>query len=398
MSNGLLVINSGSSSIKFSVFALPEAGAGAELSLVCRGLLEALDGRAHFTAHDAQGRVILAGHPAGDRRYDHRTALQDLLEWVNASPDLPDITAVGHRVVHGGVEFSAPQRVTAVVLERLERLIPLAPLHQPHNLSAIRSLLEMAPDLPQVACFDTAFHRTQPELARLFALPRDYWEAGIQRYGFHGLSYEYIASVLPNWLEPTAGARVIVAHLGNGASLCALAHGASIATTMGFTALEGLPMGTRCGSLDPGVLLYLMAQRGMQLKELTELLYHKSGLLGLSGISNDMRQLLASTAPTARLAVEFFCYRIARELGSLTAALGGLDTLVFTGGIGEHAAPVREQVCLRSAWLGIVLDRQANQHQAGRISAPGSRVTVLVIPTNEELVIARHVQRLMPGG
>lgn len=267
-----------------------------------------------------------------------------------------------------------------------------------HNLAAIRTLLSMAPGLPQVACFDTAFHHAQPELARLFALPREYWDEGIRRYGFHGLSYEYIADTLPGLLGAMAEGRVVVAHLGNGTSLCALRNRKSIATTMGFTALEGLPMGTRCGSLDPGVLLYLMAQRGLGLAELTDLLYQKSGLLGLSGLSNDMRQLLASPEPAARRAVEFFIYRIVRELGSLAAALGGLDALVFTGGIGEHAAPVREGVCRQSAWLGILLDRETNERHALRIGSPDSRVAVLVIPTNEELVIARHVRRLAVAG
>lgn len=395
MSSGLLVLNAGSSSIKFSVFRLPEGGER-ELKIVCRGNVEEAGGKTRFSATDGKRRPLSTEQFPGDHPYSHQSALEDLLSWLNAVQDLPHIVAVGHRVVHGGVDFSTPQIVTPEILARLERLIPLAPLHQPHNLAAIRDLMETKPDLPQVACFDTAFHRSQPEMARLFALPREYRELGIQRYGFHGLSYEYIAGRLPEVVdERQASGRVVAAHLGNGASMCAMQEGKSIATTMGFTALEGLPMGTRCGHLDPGVLLYLMAQRGMGVQELTDLLYKKSGLLGLSGLSNDMRQLLASDDPAADLAVAYFVYRIHRELGSLTAALGGLDALVFTGGIGENAAPIREQVCIQAAWLGIALDREANAGNAVRISRANSRVAVLVIPTNEELVIARHVERLI---
>lgn len=390
---GILVLNSGSSSLKFSVFALPP---DTRLTLVCRGQIEALGSDdAHWSARDGTGQPLPLHLAINEPVCTHANALPALLRWLNTSADLPDVVAIGHRVVHGGVAYASHQVVTADLLADLETLIPLAPLHQPHNLAAIRALLQQAPELPQVACFDTAFHRSQPELARLFALPRAYRDAGIQRYGFHGLSYEYIASQLSAALGTAASGRVVVAHLGNGASLCALHGGRSIATTMGFTALEGLPMGTRCGALDPGVLLYLMAQQGMGLTELTELLYQQSGLLGLSGISNDMRELLASDDPAARQAVDYFCYRINRELGSLAAALGGLDALVFTGGIGEHAATVRAQVCTLAGWLGIALDKDANQHHASRISQPDSRVSVLVIPTNEELIIARHTRRLL---
>jgi acetate kinase len=280
-------------------------------------------------------------------------------------------------------------------MARLETFVLLAPLHQPHNLAGIRALAAVRPDLPQIACFDTAFHFVQPELARLFALPQVYRQEGIQRYGFHGLSYEYIAGALADAMGTPATGRVVVAHLGNGASMCAMHDGRSVATTLGFTAVEGLPMGTRSGSLDPGVLIYLIERHGMGARDLTNLLYKQSGLLGLSGISNDMRELLASSDPNAKLAVDYFTYRIARELGSLTAALGGLDGLVFTGGIGEHAAVVREQVCARSAWLGIELDTAANVGDARRITRPDSRVAVWVLPTNEELVIARHTRRLV---
>jgi acetate kinase len=397
MPQGLLVLNAGSSSIKFSVFALPADGG--ELSLVCRGLQENIgDDNPRFTAFDQAGKVVIDTQPtppAGEV-YHHRAALRDLLVWLRDSPDLPDVIAVGHRVVHGGEEYSDPQMLTPEIIARLETFVPLAPLHQPHNLAGIRAIGAVQPDLPQVACFDTAFHFGQPELARLFALPRVYREEGVRRYGFHGLSYEYIAGALAEVMGTAATGRTVVAHLGNGASMCAMRDGKSVASTMGFTAVEGLPMGTRSGSLDPGVLLYLIERHGMGVRDLTNLLYKQSGLLGLSGVSNDMRELLASADPNAKLAVDYFSYRIARELGSLAAALGGLDALVFTGGIGEHAAAVREQVCTRSTWLGIELDAAANAgHDRRRIDRPGSRVALWVLPTNEELVIARHTRRLV---
>ncbi|MBK8897652.1 MAG: acetate/propionate family kinase [Candidatus Competibacteraceae bacterium] len=418
MSKGLLVINAGSSSIKFSVFAL---AAKRDLALVCRGVLESIGEESpRFKAFDHAGTVLADVRPtppsgqyrkagADHRRratdapsvssdgevYDHQIALRDLLDWLDKKPELPEIVAAGHRVVHGGKEFSDPQRLTPEIMARLETFIPLAPLHQPHNLAGIRALTAVRPDLPQVACFDTAFHFGQPELARVFALPKIYRQEGVQRYGFHGLSYEYIAGALAEEMETSTTGRVVVAHLGNGASMCAMRDGKSMASTMGFTAVEGLPMGTRSGSLDPGVLLYLLERHGMGVRDLNNLLYKQSGLLGLSGISNDMRELLASSDPNAQLAVDYFTYRIARELGSLAAALGGLDALVFTGGIGENATAVREQVCVRSGWLGIELDAVANAERHTRISTPASRVTVWVLPTNEELIIARHTRQLV---
>ncbi len=426
MSQAFLVLNAGSSSIKFSVFALPAEGG--ELTLVCRGLQENIgEDDPHFKAFDHAGQVLADVRqtpPSGQYRklgadlrrraadttlapepppsataiYDHQAALRDLLLWLKESPNLPDVIAVGHRVVHGGEEYSDPQLLTPEIVARLEHFVPLAPLHQPHNLAGIRALLAVRPDLPQVACFDTAFHHGQPELAKLFALPRAYREEGVRRYGFHGLSYEYIAGALAEAMGTPATGRVVVAHLGNGASMCAMRDGRSMASTMGFTAVEGLPMGTRSGSLDPGVLIYLIERHGMGARELTNLLYKQSGLLGLSGFSNDMRDLLASAEPGARLAVDYFTYRIARELGSLAAALGGLDALVFTGGIGEHAAAVRERVCALSAWLGIELDPVANASDSRRIDRVGSRTAVWVLPTNEELVIARHTRRLVLQG
>ena len=298
-------------------------------------------------------------------------------------------------MVHGGLAYTQPVRVDAEVLKVLETFVPLAPLHQPHNLGPIRRALALAPDLPQVACFDTAFHRGQPEVAQMFALPAELREAGVMRYGFHGLSYEYIASVLPDISPRAAKGRCVVLHLGNGASMCALAAGRSIASTMGFTAVEGLPMGTRSGALDPGVILYLMDQRGMDARAIEKLLYTQSGLLGVSGISSDMRTLLASSEPQARLAVDLFLYRIRRELGSLAAALGGLDAIVFTGGIGENAPVIRTRVCRDAAWLGVEIDEGANAGGPGRISTGASRVEAHVIPTNEELMIARHTRRLL---
>ena len=427
MSQGLLVINAGSSSIKFSVFALPDNGG--ELTLVCRGLQENIgEDNPHFKAFDHADQVLADVHPTPQsglyrksgpehhRRaadavappppvepaqvaiYDHQTALRDLLGWLAQTPGLPEVIAAGHRVVHGGEEFSDPQVLTPAIMARLETFIPLAPLHQPHNLAGIRAVSAVRPDLPQVGCFDTAFHHGQPELAKLFALPKAYRAEGVRRYGFHGLSYEYVAGALAEIMGTPATGRVVVAHLGNGASMCAIRDGRSMASTMGFTAVEGLPMGTRTGSLDPGVILYLIERHGMGVKDLTNLLYKQSGLLGLSGFSNDMRELLASPDPNAKLAVDYFCYRIARELGSLTAAFGGLDALIFTGGIGEHAAAVREQVCGLSSWLGIDMDATANAANRQRIDRAGSRTAVWVVPTNEELVIARHTRRLVLKG
>jgi acetate kinase len=292
--------------------------------------------------------------------------------------------------VHGGEQFAAPVLIDGAILDQLEKLAPLAPLHQPHNIAPIRVISRIAPDIQQVACFDTAFHRTQPPVAQLYALPRDLSATGVKRYGFHGLSYEYIASVLPGIVGDAPTSRVVAAHLGNGCSMCAMRDGKSVATTMGFTALEGLPMGTRSGAIDPGVVLYLLTERGMSVADVSDLLYHRSGLLGVSGVSNDMRKLLASSAREAAEAIELFVYRINRELGSLVAALGGIDALVFTAGIGEHAAPVRARVCESAGWLGIRLDAAANGAGGPRISSADSRVSAWVVPTNEELMIARH--------
>jgi acetate kinase len=325
----------------------------------------------------------------------HEEALGVLLEWIDHHEKGLTLIAVGHRVVHGGTLFLAPVLVDSLVINQLEQLVPLAPLHQPHNLAAMRSIASMKPGVPQVACFDTAFHCTQPPVARAFALPREVTDLGVKRYGFHGLSYEYIASVLPDYAGALADGRVVVAHLGNGASMCALQGRKSRATTMSFTALDGLPMGTRCGALDPGGLLYLMSERRMDIPALTDLLYHRSGLLGVSGLSSDMRELLASDAPSAAEAIDLFVYCIGRELGSLVAALGGLEVLVFTAGIGEHADHIRARVCQDAQWLGVRLDNEANRAGGPKISTDSSAVSVWVISTDEDLMIARHTSALI---
>ncbi|NMF99491.1 acetate/propionate family kinase [Aromatoleum toluolicum] len=384
----VLVINAGSSSLKFALFPIePELARNPALS----GQIEGIGATPQLSAKDADGNhyqeSVLTGGSQGEQ---HKDSLNHLFRWLSAhNPDL-DVVAAGHRIVHGGELHSAPVVLNESVLRDLEGFIPLAPLHQPHNLRAVRAVAALIPEIPQVGCFDTAFHRTQSPLAQAFALPRAISAEGVKRYGFHGLSYDYVARQLPDVIGERANGAVLIAHLGNGASMCALREGKSVATTMGFTAVEGLMMGTRTGSLDPGVLLYLMEQKGMNAKTLTNLLYKESGLLGVSGISQDMRTLLASDAREAREAVDLFCYRIAREIGSLAAAAGGLDALVFTGGIGEHAAQVRAQVAKLSAWLGVAIAPEANDAHALRIDAPDSRVAVAVVPTNEEGMIARY--------
>jgi acetate kinase len=317
------------------------------------------------------------------------------MPWAREKLGNRPLAAVGHRVVHGGMHYSRPARVTPELLAELEKLVPLAPLHEPFNLAPIKMAMSLDPELPQVACFDTAFHRTAPEVEQAFALPYSFYEEGIRRYGFHGLSYEYIASVLPERAPEIAEGRVVVAHLGNGCSACAMRAGVSVATTMGFTALDGLPMGTRCGELDAGVVLHLIQQKGMSAQELVDLLYRRSGMLGLSGVSADFRELLASDEPRARFAVEVFCYRVAGHIASLASALGGLDGIVFTAGVGENAAPVRSAICRACAWLGVELDEKANNEHGQRISTPASRVGAYVIKTDENLMIARHARALL---
>ncbi len=396
MTPAILTINAGSSSIKFALF---ERGEPLAPQAALRGELDGIGAQPRLKAQDAGGAVLaeltfddLAGLPAEEQ---HRRTLDFLVRWLDEHDAGWRIASVGHRVVHGADRYAAPVVLAPADVEALTGFIPLAPLHQPHNVAGIRALSALLPGVPQVACFDTAFHTTQPAVARRFALPRRLSEAGIKRYGFHGLSYEYVARVLPQHLSAKADGRVVVAHLGNGASMCAMHQRKSVATTMGFTALDGLMMGTRCGAIDPGVLLHLMEFHHLDAAALTKLLYKESGLLGVSGVSQDMRALLDSAAPEAAEAVELFCYRIARELGSLAAALGGLDALVFTAGIGERAAPVREKVCAHAGWLGVQLDAAANARHAARISTKDSKVDVLVLPTNEEWMIAQHAAALI---
>jgi acetate kinase len=388
MSDVVLCINSGSATVKFSVYQAP--GGQTVGPLVCHGLVEQRDGAVHLWVRDSAGRTIEERNVSTPQAAGRGQLLNPALAWLGEHSDGMRVIAAGHRVVHGGERFIEPVRLTGEIIDALEALIPLAPLHQPHNLAGIRALAATRPDLPQVACFDTAFHSSQPPAAQRFALPRAMTASGIHRYGFHGLSYAYIARVLPDHLGERADGRVVVAHLGNGASLCALRERKSVATTMGFTALDGLMMGTRCGNLDPGVLLYLLSQRKMDADALTDLLYHRSGLLGVSGISSDMRTLLASDDPHAKEAVELFCYRITREIGSLAAALGGLDALVFTAGIGEHADEIRLRVCEASRWLGVSIDKDKNLSGSGCISTDASAVAVWIVPTDEESVVARE--------
>jgi acetate kinase len=395
MSDALLTVNAGSSSIKFALFRCGrEVPAQPELV----GLIDGIG-----TTGDARIKVKdQAGHTRDDSaltltgEHPHRAALDHLVTWLKQHAGDWRIVGVGHRIVHGGQAYSQPIRLDDATVAKLQAFIPLAPLHQPHNLAGVEAMRAALPGVPQIACFDTAYHRSQPAIAQLFALPRRITEQGVRRYGFHGLSYEYIADVLPQHLpDGRSEGRVIVAHLGNGASMCAMVNRKSQATTMGFTAVEGLMMGTRTGALDPGVLLYLMAYDGMDAKALTNLLYKESGLLGVSGISQDMRVLLASDRPEAKEAIDLFCYRIVREIGSLAAAIGGLDALVFTGGIGEHAAPVRAMICQQLGWLGLDFDDAANKTATTRLSTDQSRVTALVVPTNEEWMLARHTAELL---
>ena len=390
MNEPILVINAGSSSIKFAIF---ETRADRAASAMVQGQVERIGQSAHLTASDLDGSTLVDKPVAGK---DHADALAAIERWfATYIGSEGGFDGVGHRVVHGGAAYSDAVRIDDHVLANLEELIPLAPLHQPHNIAAIRAIAAHAPHVPQVACFDTAFHSTQQNVAREYGLPQHLTAKGVRRYGFHGLSYEYIVSVLPNVAPDCADGRVVIAHLGNGASMCAVARGRSVATTMGFTAVEGLLMGTRCGSLDPGVILYLLQHEGMDAGAVERLIYQQSGLLGVSGLSADMRDLLGSDVPSAKRAVDLFVYRIGRELGSLVAALGGIDALIFTAGIGEHSPEIRKRVCRDAQWLGVILDEATNTRGGPRISAAGSALSVWVVPTDENLMIARHTRRLL---
>lgn len=390
---GLLALNAGSSSLKF---ALADIGPDGSRRPTLSGQVEAINTAPHLVARDCAGNSLAdqrldAGEPA-----DHGRVLGSLIDWIEGHLGAETIEGVGHRIVHGGRQFTAPVRLTREILGQLEALTPLAPLHQPGSLAPVRALMRLRPDLPQVGCFDTAFHHAMPASSARFALPRRFEQDGVRRYGFHGLSYEYVARHLRQTAPDLAAGRVVAAHLGNGASLCAMKDGRSLDTTMGFTALDGLVMGTRCGSLDPGIVLYMLREKHMSADEVEHVLYHESGLLGVSGgLSSDMRDLLASPERAAAEAVELFVARIAREVAAMAASLRGLDGLVFTGGIGEHAAAVRAAVCERLAWLGITLDATANHAGQPRISAPSSRITALVVPTDEEATILRHTQDIL---
>jgi acetate kinase len=391
MDDYLLVLNAGSSSLKFCVYHKHETE---QWHLESRGQIEGIGTSPKLSIKNSEGEKIADGK-LPETIKDGRNAIDHLGNWLRSNYGDARLLGVGHRVVHGGAKYAKPIIVTKEVLDDLRGLIPLAPLHQPYNLAAIEALYERRADVPQVACFDTSFHRGHSAVAELVPLPANLRKEGLQRYGFHGLSYEYIASILPEVAPEIAHGRVIVAHLGSGASLCALKDGKSVDTTMSFTAVDGICMGTRPGAIDPGVVLYLFQQLKMSVKEVEEILYKKSGLLGISGISNDMRDLLGKNEPEARLAVDYFIYRVAKEIGALTSVLGGIDGLIFTAGIGENSAEIRQRICDSCSWLGVKLDAKANLSKGPRISASTSNVSTWVIPTNEELMIARHTGMLL---
>ena len=383
MAEAVLTINAGSSSIKFELL-------DAALARLAVGAVSGIGTAPQFKAYDPAGTLLAERSWDDGTALTHETLLAPMLDWIQRLLGSATLIAAGHRIVHGGRDFTAPIRLDEASLSALEALTPLAPLHQPHNIAAIRAVMALRSGLPQIGCFDTAFHHAMPRVATRMALPRHFDDEGVRRYGFHGLSYEFIAARLRTLAPREAAGRIIAAHLGNGASLCAMQDGRSIDTTMGMTALDGLVMGTRCGTLDPGAILYLMQTHGMDAATVTRLLYHDSGLLGVSGISADMQVLEASSRPEAAEALDLFAFRAAREVGALASSLGGLDGLVFTAGIGEHSAPVRAAICARLAWLGVAIDDDANTHRAAIISRPSSRVVVRVIPTDEEAMIARH--------
>ena len=396
MAEQILTLNAGSSSIKFALFAIDDdPSAETHLEELARGQIEGLGATPHLRAKDSGGEELAHRDYTAAEMADHEAALGAILDLLDS--EFPDakVTAVGHRVVHGGMDFAEPMVAGPDVMQALEKLVPLAPLHQPHNLSGIRAAHACFPAATQVACFDTAFHRRHPWVNDTFALPRDLYDDGIRRYGFHGLSYEYVAEEMSKRAPEQAAGRMVVAHLGNGASLCAIREGRSVGSTMGFTALDGLPMGTRCGQLDPGVVLYLMSEKGMGYDEISDLLYAQSGLKGLSGISNDMRELEASGAAETEQTIEYFVNRIRREIGALATTVGGLDALVFCGGIGEHSIRIRDEVAAGFDWLGLKLDPDRNGEAAPVISADDSAIKVFIVPTDEEVMIARHTWRLI---
>jgi acetate kinase len=390
----ILVVNAGSSSLKFQIF---EAGAGGHLTCAVKGQMDGIGTRPRLRAQRSDGQELIDQIYDSNQVRDLPAATKTTGDWLRTLPGF-NLVAVGHRVVHGGPDYNQPVLLTSDVVAQLERYVPLAPLHQPNNLAPIRSLFASRPGVPQVACFDTAFHRNHDVLADHYALPERFYTEGIRRYGFHGLSYEFIAERLVEVAPQIANGRVIVAHLGSGSSMCAIKEGRSIESTMGFTALDGLPMGTRPGQLDPGVVLYLIAQKGMSATDVQSLLYHESGLKGLSGVSNDVRELQKSSDKNAAFALDYFAYRIALHTGMLAAALGGIDAFVFTAGVGENSPTMRSRILERLGWLGATLDSTANASGGPRISQKDSRVAVYVIPTNEELMIARHTLSVLSKG
>jgi acetate kinase len=389
--DAILVVNAGSSSVKFQVF---DQRASGDPQRLIKGQFDGIGTRPRLRAEARDGKALIDKNYSPQEIGDVATAIGAAGNWLRETQKI-ELAAVGHRVVHGGPDYDRAVVVNRDVLKRLEQFSSLAPLHQPNNLAPIRTLLTRRPELLQVACFDTAFHRSHGPLADHYAIPEKFYREGVRRYGFHGLSYEYIAARLPDFDPAIAKGRVIVAHLGSGASMCALANGRSVESTMGFTALDGLPMGTRPGQIDPGVLLYLIAQKGMLVKDVEDLLYRQSGLKGLSGISNDMRELEASASPAAALAIDYFVYRIALNAGMLAAALNGLDAFIFTAGIGENSASIRARVAEKLVWLGVDFDAAANKSGGPLISKPHSKVSAYVIGTDEELMIARHTVSLL---
>ncbi|MGB0723465.1 MAG: acetate/propionate family kinase [Gammaproteobacteria bacterium] len=387
----ILTLNAGSSSIKFALYRM----SGAELALDAGGQVEGIGTRPHFIARSADGALLCEGFREPTPRRGHARAFEQIWSWLSEHAGSSAILAVGHRVVQGGPEHTQPVLIDGALMKTLAGLVPLMPLHLPNNIALIQAVTDQLPDLPQVACFDTAFHQGRAPVTERFALPHALFERGVRRYGFHGLSYEFIVQRLRALSPDAAAGRVVVAHLGSGCSMTAIRDGRCVDTSMSFSALDGLPMGTRCGALDPGVLLYLMREDGMGAAELEDLLYKRSGLLGMSGVSNDLRALHASDDPRAAEAIEYFVYRVGQFLGSLAASLGGIDTLVFTAGVGENDAELRARICADAAWLGLDLDASANSAQQGgvrRITRDDSAVTGWVIPTDEELMIARHTR------
>ena len=388
-----LVLNAGSSSLKFSAFR--QCSHGDALETLLSGQISGIGSIARFEAKSADRRT-LANHTWDDQDSCCRdTLLQYVLRWIRTTLVDDEIVAVGHRVVHGGRKLGQPMRVSPKLLDELDGLVPLAPLHQPHNLAPMRILAKNFPDLEQVACFDTAFHSTQPWLARTFALPQALTDEGVCSYGFHGLSYEYVTGQLLETRPDLADKHIVICHLGNGSSICAVKGGLSMDTSMGFSALDGVPMGTRTGSIDPGVILYLMREKQMGLEELEDLLYKQSGLLGVSGISNDMKVLQESNDPNAEKAVELFCFRVAKEVAALASSMGGMDALVFTAGIGENSPEIRAMIGERLEWLGVRINAKANHNREYDIAASDSRVPVFVVPTNEEMMIAKHTIKVL---